>query len=213
MYLTKIEFDLSDRSLWSWFADPQETHRKVLAAFGSATLNNTVSRADAGVQAAPLWRLEMGTAGAVLWVQSHGGPDTTGLGASQVTTRSTDPLSDVVVPGAEFGFRLVANPSRRLREPRDSAKPGKIVPRTSPKDAADWLVSRAQNLGFSVVSVDIGAPNHHTFVKRDGNKVSLSTVEFTGRLRVTDRDALLRTLVVGIGRGKAYGCGLLTLSA
>jgi CRISPR system Cascade subunit CasE len=47
---------------------------------------------------------------------------------------------------------------------------------------------------------------------RRGKPVTLVTVTFNGRLEVTDADALRRTLTQGIGRAKAYGCGLLTLA-
>lgn len=38
------------------------------------------------------------------------------------------------------------------------------------------------------------------------------TVTFDGRLEVTDPAALRRTLTQGIGKAKAYGCGLITLA-
>jgi CRISPR system Cascade subunit CasE len=47
---------------------------------------------------------------------------------------------------------------------------------------------------------------------RKGRRVTLVAVTFDGRLEVTDPDALRRTLTQGVGRGKAYGCGLLTLA-
>ncbi|MEG3626591.1 type I-E CRISPR-associated protein Cas6/Cse3/CasE [Streptomyces poriticola] len=42
--------------------------------------------------------------------------------------------------------------------------------------------------------------------------VTLVTVTFDGRLEVTDPDLMRRTLTRGIGKAKAYGCGLLTLA-
>ncbi|MEU5324253.1 type I-E CRISPR-associated protein Cas6/Cse3/CasE [Streptomyces sp. NPDC021056] len=47
---------------------------------------------------------------------------------------------------------------------------------------------------------------------RRGRAVTLVTVTFDGRLEVTDPDVLRRTLTQGIGRAKAYGCGLITLA-
>ena len=41
--------------------------------------------------------------------------------------------------------------------------------------------------------------------------MTLSVVTFEGILKVTDRDAFRRSMVSGIGRAKAYGCGLLTV--
>ncbi|MDB1087701.1 type I-E CRISPR-associated protein Cas6/Cse3/CasE [Streptomyces sp. ACA25] len=43
-------------------------------------------------------------------------------------------------------------------------------------------------------------------------RVTLVTATFDGRLRVTDADKLRRTLTAGLGRAKAYGCGLMTLA-
>ncbi|MER5466458.1 type I-E CRISPR-associated protein Cas6/Cse3/CasE [Streptomyces sp. NPDC002668] len=42
--------------------------------------------------------------------------------------------------------------------------------------------------------------------------VSLVTVTFDGRLEVIDPEALRRTLTQGLGKAKAYGCGLMTLA-
>ncbi|MEU0254176.1 type I-E CRISPR-associated protein Cas6/Cse3/CasE [Streptomyces sp. NPDC006184] len=42
--------------------------------------------------------------------------------------------------------------------------------------------------------------------------VSLVTVTFDGRLEITDPHLLRRALTQGIGKAKAYGCGLLTLA-
>ncbi|MFC7217724.1 type I-E CRISPR-associated protein Cas6/Cse3/CasE [Streptomyces polyrhachis] len=43
--------------------------------------------------------------------------------------------------------------------------------------------------------------------------VSLVAVTFDGRLEVTDAELLRRALIQGIGKAKAYGCGLLTLAS
>ena len=42
-------------------------------------------------------------------------------------------------------------------------------------------------------------------------QVTLRQARFDGTLRVVDAAVLRTALVQGIGRGKAYGCGLLTL--
>jgi CRISPR system Cascade subunit CasE len=42
-----------------------------------------------------------------------------------------------------------------------------------------------------------------------GGALRVSTVDFSGQLRVEDADAFRRTLFTGIGHAKAFGCGLL----
>lgn len=44
------------------------------------------------------------------------------------------------------------------------------------------------------------------------NDLSLASVLFEGRLRVTDKDRFLETIKKGIGPGKAYGFGLLSIA-
>ncbi|WP_411081746.1 type I-E CRISPR-associated protein Cas6/Cse3/CasE [Streptomyces sp. cmx-18-6] len=42
--------------------------------------------------------------------------------------------------------------------------------------------------------------------------VQITKVTFDGRLRITDPEAFRRTLTHGLGKAKAYGCGLMTLA-
>ncbi|MFB7359428.1 type I-E CRISPR-associated protein Cas6/Cse3/CasE [Streptomyces gardneri] len=47
---------------------------------------------------------------------------------------------------------------------------------------------------------------------RRGKPVTLLTATFDGRLEVTDPHLMRRTLTQGLGKAKAYGCGLMTLA-
>lgn len=78
----------------------------------------------------------------------------------------------------------------------------------------DWLcepvkgVSRAEKAGFSVLKgrLQVDAYRQH----RMGEKgVLFSSVDFSGELEVTDRDAFISVLQNGLGHAKAFGCGLL----
>ncbi|MFE5302011.1 type I-E CRISPR-associated protein Cas6/Cse3/CasE [Streptomyces sp. NPDC056632] len=48
--------------------------------------------------------------------------------------------------------------------------------------------------------------------RRPNGPVSLVTVTFDGRLEITDPERMRRTLTAGLGKAKAYGCGLMTLA-
>lgn len=48
--------------------------------------------------------------------------------------------------------------------------------------------------------------------RRGAQKVTLARARFDGLLEVTDADRLRSALTSGIGRAKAYGCGLMTLA-
>lgn len=48
--------------------------------------------------------------------------------------------------------------------------------------------------------------------RRQEGTVTLGTAVFEGQLRVADVKRLREALMSGIGRAKAYGCGLMTLA-
>ncbi|MEV6483309.1 type I-E CRISPR-associated protein Cas6/Cse3/CasE [Streptomyces sp. NPDC051576] len=97
-----------------------------------------------------------------------------------------------------------------------------------------WLLKQADRHGFTVPSlpapdpapglrideqmtpapaVSLVAHDILRFTKRTGGaRISISTVTFQGRLRVTDTHALRNALLTGIGPAKGYGQGLLTLA-
>ena len=52
------------------------------------------------------------------------------------------------------------------------------------------------------------------FPKRDegGRTVTLRTATFEGELTIADMGLFQKTLLCGVGRAKAYGCGLLTIA-
>lgn len=81
--------------------------------------------------------------------------------------------------------------------------------------------SRACRNGFDVMANEAGCPhlavsNRHMYNirRRDGAKpIKLVTAQFDGVLQVSDADRLRHALTQGIGHGKAFGCGLITLAA
>lgn len=44
---------------------------------------------------------------------------------------------------------------------------------------------------------------------RQAEKSGFSSVDFTGELQITDAEKFRHTLFNGLGRAKAFGCGLL----
>ncbi len=87
-----------------------------------------------------------------------------------------------------------------------------------------WLSRKAVQHGFELTSVQAMATVPNTIVRpgqkivgmRDGGpgrqSVTLGTVLFEGELRITDVGAFLCALSQGIGPGRAYGCGLLSIA-
>lgn len=116
-------------------------------------------------------------------------------------------------------FRLVANPTRKIDTksgPDGRRRNGRRVP--VPTDCLfDWLARKAEQLGFSVEN----SPEESTTVQPgyicanktpagDGHR--LYSVRYEGILNVTDPVRFQKTIIRGIGSGKAYGFGLLSVA-
>lgn len=138
------------------------------------------------------------------------------LRANPVVTRSIDGTMkrhDVVMDEKKRLLRARGlshwedwNPARSMPDGRADPPPPlyDLVQRT----CIDWLKARAGVLGFAVDENDVVAEAYQQHRgKRD--QLQFSTVDFVGELIVTDREAFARTLLEGVGRAKAFGCGLL----
>lgn len=88
-------------------------------------------------------------------------------------------------------------------------------------DAAlgDWLKRQGERFGFALAVDDNGltklqnsAYTWHSLLdktRKKDNKSGFSSVDFSGELQITDIEKFEKALFQGIGRSKAFGCGLL----
>ncbi|MFF9497174.1 type I-E CRISPR-associated protein Cas6/Cse3/CasE [Streptomyces flaveolus] len=98
-----------------------------------------------------------------------------------------------------LGFRICEKPADRRLLPGGTTH----HKRPHPGDRYELAVRDTRSLAFNKTRGVDG--------RRD-KPVTVVTATFEGRLEVTDPDTLRRTLTQGIGRARAYGCGLLTLA-
>lgn len=77
-----------------------------------------------------------------------------------------------------------------------------------------WLTRQGGNLGFKLGALSVQNHQHHEFNKpsdkKDSNRRKFTSLDFVGTLTVKDAEQFVeKALVGGMGRAKAYGCGLL----
>lgn len=236
MFLSRIQLNVQRRDARWLLSSPQRLHAAVLSAFADPPTGSQDGRPRV------LWRLDHDQSRVFLYVVSPDEPDFAHIAeqAGWPTTerglvRPYQPLLDRLEVGQSWAFRLAANPTRYER-PSDGG-PARRVGHVSVFYQEEWLRERAMRSGFAIAQSDLPAATEGeglgddlvttrrevvAFKRRDasvpGNgrkarEVTLSTVQFDGRLVVTDVEALRSALVAGIGPGKAYGCGLLTLAS
>ena len=145
------------------------------------------------------------------------------------------PVCRNLYPQQVLRFRLRANPTKRIAK-KDDPLSGKRVELNREEDQIAWLIRKGRERekdqpgGFELVvkeaantpgeilqvpRVNVCPEGKQQSRKRDGAGGHATThlaVLFEGLLRVTDRQAFLATLIHGIGPGKAFGFGLLSVA-
>ncbi len=201
---------------------PQAMHAAVMGShpLGSAPEDGRV-----------LWRLDRHANHELeLFVVSPSQPDFTGLveQAGWPTLMAWDttdygPFLRRLANGQQWSFRLTANPVRAVAV---AGGRGRVSPHLTVTHQEEWLKGHAAAWGFAVSGDELGATKltvreRHTadFTRvtpesggsRRG-RVAITRADFVGHLEVIDAERLRESLVHGMGRAKAYGCGLMTLA-
>lgn len=218
--LSRIFINPQTRNGRKLIANRQALHAAVMAAFPP----DTPDRNDQRV----LWRLDSQAHRHTLYVLSPVQPDFRHVveqaGWLGQTWDSTDyrPFLDQLTTGQRWAFRLAANPVKSIHQP---GKRGRVVPHVTPEQQIAWLTDRTADRGFRILPVqefpeqpdvqvneirDLSFDRKHDV--KQHKRVALRIVQFDGSLEITDRQAFQQALTSGIGRAKAYGCGLMTLS-
>lgn len=117
-------------------------------------------------------------------------------------------LHDDFLGHLDYRFKVIVNPTRR-----DNVS-GRLVPVKGRALIAEWFTARAMaSWGFQVAedSLQVDRVEVLQFKDKQQNAVTMAQAHLQGRLRVTDRTSFHRSFCQGIGRGRAFGCGLLQI--
>ncbi len=127
-------------------------------------------------------------------------------------TKNYDMLLNNLNDGSTWKFRLTANPTVSKSHKGNNGQ-GKIQACKIIENQKQWLLNRSEKHGFQISynDFDVVQSKWNIFTKSDGHRISLLSVTFEGILTVTNVELFREVLVNGIGRGKAYGMGLLTV--
>jgi CRISPR system Cascade subunit CasE len=156
----------------------------------------------------------------------------------QWRTQPYESLLNRLSKGDRFAFRLTANPTRSVRV-EDGASRTRRVEHVTAAHQVQWLMGQATRHGFCILGSSATQPGTQDAAldlrllrrdklrfRRSGSSrsrsargdvaehkpVTIVQVAYEGGMEVTDPDRLKSALTSGIGRGRAYGCGLLTLA-
>lgn len=152
-------------------------------------------------------------------------------------TKDYERLLSRIARGQKWQFRLRANTVRSAftnkggeghKDPaidlaHQNGPRGKLKGDVTADQQLSWLLERSNKNGFTVLPTHDDPSELDCLVSqrrterfsRHGDRyhpVTLQTCQFDGALEVTDVDLFTHVLRFGIGRGRGFGCGLLTIA-
>lgn len=214
MYLSRVEVNPRRRDTMKALMSPEIIHAAVMASF-PAIQKDSSDRV--------LWRVDNLDPSTYILVQSKVKPDFTHIieqfgwpasGQHWDTVEYDSFLSDINA-GDIRKFRIRANPTRSVSQGGGKGTRGKVCQHITAEQQLQWLIDRSKKCGFSVEGPNLQA----NIISRDNlkfrnknNTISLGAAVFEGILKVEDAEAFINTIENGLGRAKAYGFGMITIS-
>lgn len=224
MFLSKVVLNTRHRDTYRLLADVYAQHRFVMTAFPELA-KPLVNGQGPQRQLNVLYRLEAPSDSHVyLLVQSAEEPDWTKTinlhpGIIRESPHKADSRS--YEQGEQLRFRLRANPTVcKVNRDADGRRNPKREGLVKEADQLAWLVRTAQRAGFAINPEAVlvtprgkqGGVKPTLETSGRTNSITALAVDFDGRLVVTDLEIFAQSLSEGIGRGKAWGCGLLSVT-
>ena len=193
-YLTLVHAHSVRVRSWS---DHGELHRMVMGLFASADLPGeaTEKRLSRNI----LFRVDETTSGKIILIRSDVAP--TNLPREAKTKLVT---AETPIAGTPIRFRMTVNAIRRSKPGDLSIKRGKGI--TPVEHIWDWVTG---HLGVALKDVTVFT-HDRTVVTSGKSPLQLDLID--GYAIVGDQAALESVLHHGVGRAKAFGCGLLTVA-
>jgi CRISPR system Cascade subunit CasE len=193
MYLSKLILNPRNRMVQRDLSDIHRLHETIMRAFTAMEPGRV------------LYRLESGTDEIRVIVQSRNVPEWSLIEPNYFLEEPSYKMVELKLrAGQKLRFRLRANPTVKSGGKREGI--------LREDDQLSWLNRKGMANGFEVIEVRPHSQRMEYGKGRNGNEVRLFCVTFDGILSVTDPDKVIDAVENGIGSGKGFGNGLLSLA-
>ena len=225
MFLSKVVLNPRHRLTYRLASDLYAQHRFVMSAFPDlqgAEQSNEGTQDKQGI----LYRLEADKQSDTMFflVQSRVESDwskTRELHPDVLCSKESKEDRRTFEKGGHYRFRLRASPTvcRVNRDADGHRQASKRLGLVKEEEQREWLVRVGDRCGFGIAPeaiLIIPQGKQEGFKPKPEGKhlhdlVTCFMVDFDGALHITDETLFSAALREGIGRGKAWGCGLLSL--
>ena len=207
MFLSKLVLNELNRNVHYDLGNSHKLHQRIMQGFPDHH-EMDFPRRDWQI----LYRQEPSPHSHIILVQSQQEPDWSQLPSDYLIENYSDvkpiDLSRWQLKSHQpLQFRIKVNPVKR------DAKTRKLVPLYKREDHIPWFQRKAEQNGFHVNTVDsIPVPNIVGSKGKGTGQIKIFAVLLQGQLQVIDQEKFLEAVCQGIGKGRSYGCGLLSIA-
>lgn len=204
LFLTKIVPNLRGKGVQRDMRDAHQLHRTVMSLF--ETVEEASPRSELGV----LHRIDTTRTGPIILIQSRHLPDLEKLPElyGSTSTTSLGNLFEYLHDGISVRYKITVNFTKDIRtetgqEKRVALGKKDLEIRWKNTSDSNGLLTNPDQQRMTPTTIR-GKKNNGTLILRPW--------EIEGTATISDLALLSQVIKTGIGRGRAYGCGLLTLA-
>lgn len=206
MFLSKLVLNERSTQVHRDLANAHKLHQRIMQGFPDEQKVES-PRQDWQI----LYRQEPDPQSNLILVQSSQEPDWSKLPSGYLMDQ-TD-IKPIDISSWQFSsdqplqFRIKVNPVKR------DAKTRKLIPLYKREDHLAWFNRKAEQCGFQISTIDsIPVPNIIGSKGKGKGKIKIFAVLLQGQLQVRDREKFITAISQGIGKGRSYGCGLISIA-
>lgn len=208
MYLSRVEIDV-------------ENHQKIqdlnhLGAYHNWVEQSFPDEVNNSVRTRKLWRIDEVNHKKYLLVVSQNKPDIERFEHYGIANSSSvidyDKFLSKLKNGMHARFRAVLNPAVSKSTGKQSGQRGRVYECLSLDSQLEYLENRSKKNGFDLVENQYGIQHNNSELLIKSNKPCyIKKVAYEGQLVIDNVDKFKSILLNGLGRKKAYGCGMFTI--
>ncbi len=209
MYLSRVEIDYKNRQKMRDLNHLGAYHHWVESMFPDEIAKNERSR--------KLWRIDRLGGKYYLLLLSDSQPDAKKMEQYGVEksaqTKLYTPFLESLQNGMRLRFKATLNPVKSLSSGSASGKRGRVVPLLKVDDQMKFLLERAAKHGFELDESEfyITETKIEIIRKKGAREEKVKKTTYEGVLTIVDSDKFQDVLINGLGKRKAYGCGMITV--